>query len=404
MESSFAFVVNPIEQYTADVPVSKSRGNGRIRVADGSSGIVQVMESAAMCLSDEFTFRLVMTPNAAAGSIDWTVFEYGTYLGYTFPRNVIRACTGCYHNWNLAWTVLVEEFCLPKPLPICLALQVSAKFDVPVKGFAAYLIGGGNATLLMAAEGRGVTGEQYLHAEPEVDCEMDPVPSDCPFPFVIAYQLSNRVDSLYARTSSRGDIVYMKGSNVNVVCRPSPDCDTLFLEDFTIVRGNPNVYFGNYSVFLNGQQIFWKTFSLLTLLFHQLVMGYLDPHVFLDHCTRSTLSGALDQLLLQTMCLLPTRSTGVQRRRQWRRCGCARQCFVVVMRRIDTEYPTNVSPQGKIVLLVLFGNSHSSHKLHPIQSVDAKRQQRCRHVFLVDGNSVCVHLPCFVVFSNKLCL
>ena len=42
----------------------------KMNVMEESTGTVQVMESVAICSSDEFTFRLVMTPDANQHSID----------------------------------------------------------------------------------------------------------------------------------------------------------------------------------------------------------------------------------------------------------------------------------------------------------------------------------------------
>ena len=91
----------------------------KMNVMEESTGTVQVMESVAICSSDEFTFRLVMTPDANQHSIDWNVFDYGTYQGYVFDRNIIRSSPS-YSNPSLSRTALLAEFGLPKPLSSCL--------------------------------------------------------------------------------------------------------------------------------------------------------------------------------------------------------------------------------------------------------------------------------------------
>ena len=152
------------------------------------------------------------------------MFEYGTYEGYVFSRYAFRSCDECYRNPSLSGTVLLEELCLPKLSPSCLAFQVSARFDLDVNGFAAYLIDGNNATLVGANEGGGVNGRNYfLSGE---DCEADlPVPPDCPFPLVIAYNLSNRVSLRFEVPLGDGILFFerLSGASVDVVCLASPN-------------------------------------------------------------------------------------------------------------------------------------------------------------------------------------
>lgn len=257
---SFAFTTNPVEQLTASVPVSISRGgNGRVSIADGTTGTLQVMESATACGPDKVTFRLVISTNDDPGSVVWRVFEYETYDGYVRPRDVIRECSRCYDNPSLSWTVLVEELCLSKPLPSCLALQVAANFNLDLNGFAGYLMDGDNVVLLGANEGFGVSGENYLHpASTKGACEVDAVPLDCPLPLVFAYDLNSRINFVAWDLVGPGGwdkFGSMEGSNVNVQCLDSPGCYNLSLRDWTTVIGNPNGYFGRYAVFFNKTQI-----------------------------------------------------------------------------------------------------------------------------------------------------
>ena len=271
-ESSFAFTTSSAEALTAGVPVSISSGNGRIRVVDGSSGVLQVMESAAMCSSDEITFRLVMAPDTSAGSIDWSIFEYGSYQGYIFPRNVLRTCTKCYNNPNISRTMLVEEVCVPRRLVSCIALRISASFSRDANGFAAYLIDGNNSTLLATDGGFGVSGKNYLSGGA---CEVDVVPADCPFPLVIAYFLSSQIQGTFGYEmqygprpqmffasgpvlDGRGPSGTMQGSNVDVICHTDPNCTTVAFRD---VNPGPagidlRTNFGDYAVFSNGMKIF----------------------------------------------------------------------------------------------------------------------------------------------------
>ena len=220
MESPYdTFRLNPLPLDFIEFPVSISSGNGRIRVVEGSTGTVQVMESVAICSSDEFTFRLVMTPDANQHSIDWNVFDYGTYQGYVFDRNIIRSSPS-YSNPSLSRTVLLAEFCLPKPLSSCLTFQVSAWFDVDMNGFAAYLIEGNNSTVLAGAnEGVSVNGKNnYLSGE---NCEADPVPPNWPFPLVIAYNVSNRVINLVYRLASGSATSVLTSATSVLTCRLS---------------------------------------------------------------------------------------------------------------------------------------------------------------------------------------
>ena len=191
----------------------------KMNVMEESTGTVQVMESVAICSSDEFTFRLVMTPDANQHSIDWNVFDYGTYQGYVFDRNIIRSSPS-YSNPSLSRTVLLAEFCLPKPLSSCLTFQVSAWFDVDMNGFAAYLIDGNNSTVLAGAnEGVSVNGKNnYLSGE---NCEADPVPPNCPFPLVIAYNVSNRVINLVYRLASGSATSVLTSATSVLTCRLS---------------------------------------------------------------------------------------------------------------------------------------------------------------------------------------
>ena len=212
----------------ASIGPSISSGNGRIRVVDGSAGTLQVMESATVCSPDEFTFRLVIIPGVAIDGITWSVFEYGTYEGYVFSRNDIRSCSRCYNNPSLSETALLEELCLPKPLPNCLAFQVSALFNLAVNGFAAYLIDENNATLVGANEGGGVDGRNYFL--PGGDCQADPIPPNCPFPLVIAYNLADFIGVTYEVSSAGGG--FLSGAGVDVVCLESPNCAQLTIQSF----------------------------------------------------------------------------------------------------------------------------------------------------------------------------
>ena len=233
----------------ASIGPSISSGNGRIRVVDGSAGTLQVMESATVCSPDEFTFRLVIIPGVAIDGITWSVFEYGTYEGYVFSRNDIRSCSRCYNNPSLSETALLEELCLPKPLPNCLAFQVSALFVSDVNGFAAYLIDGNNATLVEADEGFRVDGRNYFLSGG--GCEADPVPPNCPFPLVIAYKF-NFVEVTY-EVSSAGALAqfgFLSGASVDIVCMASPNCGRLTIYNRFSTYGD-----GDYAAFYNGTKI-----------------------------------------------------------------------------------------------------------------------------------------------------
>ena len=229
---------------------SISSGNGRIRAVDGSAGTLQVMESAAMCSANEFTFRLVIIPGAVIDGITWSMFEYGTYEGYFFSRKAIRSCSRCYDNPSLSETAFLEELCLPKPLPNCLAFQVEGLSILDVNGFAAYLIDENNATLVGANEGKGVDGRNYLLSGG--DCEADPIPPNCPFPLVIAYNVTGRFGGVAYGVDSP-EAYFLDGSlfgeSVDVVCMESPNCAELEIQN-----SNLNVA-GDYAAFYNGTKI-----------------------------------------------------------------------------------------------------------------------------------------------------
>ena len=242
----------------ASIGPSISSGNGRIRVVDGSAGTLQVMESATVCSPDEFTFRLVIIPGVAIDGITWSVFEYGTYQGYVFSRNVIRSCFGCYDNPSLSEAALLEELCFHKPLPSCLSFQVSAWFDVEVNGFAAYLIDGNNSTLVGANEGGGVNGRNYFLSGG--DCEAaPPVPANCPLPLVIAHNLSNRLRLALGVPTRLGllTVASLSGASVDVVCLASPNSsEVIFFNEGPINGDDPRKYFGDFSLFfINGTKI-----------------------------------------------------------------------------------------------------------------------------------------------------
>ena len=258
MVSPFTFSTHPIEQLTGSVPVSISSGGGRASVVDGATGTVQVLEAVSKCNANEITFRLAITTNSRPGSINWSLFKYSTYNGYVHPRNFIRSCTECYNNPNLSWSVVVEEFCLPKPLPTCLALSVSALFDVGLNGFAAYLIDGSNVMLFGSNEGHGVSGQSYLHSEPEGACDADLESPGCPWPLVLAYDFNSRINFVEWQLEGPGlsQNGTMSGSGVRAICLAQRSCYRLRLKDFTAVGlRDPNAFFGKYTIFFNGTEI-----------------------------------------------------------------------------------------------------------------------------------------------------
>ena len=151
---------------------------------------------------------------------------------------------------------------MPKPLPNCLAFQVSALFDLDVNGFAAYLIDENNATLVGANEGVGVDGRNYLLSGG--DCEADPIPPNCPFPLVIAYNFTITISTSYAfyRVNSATVPVHtgrLSGASVDVVCMESPNCAelTIGISIQLIIGGSfdADAFAGDYAAFFNGTKI-----------------------------------------------------------------------------------------------------------------------------------------------------
>ena len=252
MVSQATFPYAPLDHVVVGLPVSISSGNGRTRVVDGSSGTVQVMEAAAMCSSDEIEFRLVVAFEDFPALISWSIFEYGSYHGYFFSRNVIRKCDKCYHSQSMGWSTVLEELCLPKPLPNCFALELNAVFFSNSNGFAAYLTDNGNVTLLGSDRGLDVAGFYYPN---EDGCEADVVPPDCPFPLVIGHKF-NHIHMQVQLTGPWGSReAKISKWDVTVFCLPSPDCTTLTM---TVDNSHTaaEAYGGDFGVFFNGTQIF----------------------------------------------------------------------------------------------------------------------------------------------------
>eukprot|EP00541_Cyclophora_tenuis_P015051 CAMPEP_0116567658 /NCGR_PEP_ID=MMETSP0397-20121206/15135_1 /TAXON_ID=216820 /ORGANISM="Cyclophora tenuis, Strain ECT3854" /LENGTH=171 /DNA_ID=CAMNT_0004094685 /DNA_START=54 /DNA_END=566 /DNA_ORIENTATION=+ len=170
---------------------------------------------------------------------------------------MIRSCgRGCYDSEYLAWTVIVEEFCV---------LKVAAEFSTPRNGFAVYAIDSATVSMIAFGEGLEVSGRIQKENESDTLCdtELGLSPSSCKFPLVFAHALSNRILGvdweLFVMSASDNQFPVRSGSmvssNVTAVCLLQHACYRIDLVGRSSPPADPRALWGNYSIFYLGAEI-----------------------------------------------------------------------------------------------------------------------------------------------------
>ena len=228
-----------------------SISNDGTTIVDGTSGSVEASGLGyPRCAEGETTVRISLDTNESPEAISWRLFSVGAFKGFLAMGETVDGCDSCFSGEVYSWNVVAKEVCVPKSVVPCLGMTVSASFELPTNGFAAYVLDEGKTSLFATDSGRAVNGGTVYRPDEEG--------AVCPFqmpqcmnaersPLTVGFKLTPGASvsiTLKLRLPQQEDewvetFTSLSGSDVVAVgCLPSDACHVLELSYHGVRAGS----------------------------------------------------------------------------------------------------------------------------------------------------------------------